>query len=49
MLHFLRGNWENLFHLQLSQCYLIQTVIRLGAWDASISLGHPSIASKIYQ
>jgi hypothetical protein len=48
MLHFPRTDWESLITLQLSQYYLIQAVIRLGTWDASISREYPSIASNIY-
>jgi hypothetical protein len=48
MLHFPSANWASLITLNLCQCYLIQTVIKLGTWDASISLEHPSITSKIY-
>jgi hypothetical protein len=48
MFHFPSANWTSLITLQLRQCYLIQTIITLETWDASISLEHPSIASKIY-
>jgi hypothetical protein len=48
MLHFPKANWSGLITLQLGRCYLIQTIIILGTWDASISLEHPSIASNLY-
>jgi hypothetical protein len=37
MLHFPKANWANLITLHLSQCYLIQGIMLLGALDASTS------------